>query len=174
MGRSIVLLIVLGALVTKAVATVNELEPNDSIVTAQGLPTFASTCGEGVLGSLSAGDVDFYQIEIASGVLFSANVFDFTPLLPDDNDPILGLFDSGGTLIAFDDDGGPGTLAAIFVGIPSGGTYFVGVSGVGDTGFVGNHAQDFSYMLVLNMTPAPGAIPLLAGYCLRVSRRRTA
>jgi hypothetical protein len=154
-----------------ASATIDEVEPNNSLATAQVLP-FGTPGSEAVLGSLTPGDVDFYSVDLVAGHLFTANIFDFTPGDDTDNDSVLALFDSDGDLIALDDDGGPGFLSVLFLIVPETGTYTIGVTGFPDFDFVGDHGEDFIYKLVINRSvPAPATLALLAAG-VAVGRRR--
>lgn len=71
------------------------------------------------------------------------------------NDPILGLFNTTGTRIALDDDGGPGwdSLISNFT-IGSSGFYTAAVSGYSDFEFDGGGSSDWTYQLeVTGLTP---------------------
>jgi len=173
MMRALTMAAALGIAAAAAPATLHEVEPNDSIASAQIIPVIPQCFSEAVNGGLVPGDVDFYQIELFGGILFIASLFDFTPQLVD-NDAILALFDDGGAMIAFGSDGGTGVLSVLFLIVPHSGTYYVGVSGVGDNGFIGDHEQLFPYKLVVSScVPAPGALAaLLFACCCGRSRRR--
>ncbi len=153
-----------------------EVEPNDTFGTAQflgGSELFAENGAFSVLAFLGAVDVDFYTIDLVPDELYTVSVFDFTPGDPFDNDSILGIFSPDGVLILFDDDGGPGFLSSIAFTVPKAGRYAFTVSGFGDDGFIGEHGEEFDYLLVVASTvPAPGALALLAMAGLSAARRR--
>lgn len=170
-----------GGIALSSVAIANldpilEVEPNDTFGTAQflgGSELFAENGGFSVLAFLGADDVDFYTIDLVANELYTVSVFDFTPGDPFDNDSILGIFNPDGTLFLFDDDGGPGFLSAIAFTVPKAGRYAFTVSGFGDNDFIGEHGEEFDYLLVVGSTvPAPGALALLAIAGLSAARRR--
>ena len=74
----------------------------------------------------SAGDVDWFVIELIEGRPYRFNLegVEEGALA----DPLLTLYDSSGTQIATDDDGGRGLSAYLNFASPTGGPYFVGVS----------------------------------------------
>ncbi len=72
------------------------------------------------------GDADWFAIELIEGRPYRFNVegFDADGLA----DPMLTLYDSTGTQVAADDDGGRGTNSYLYFASPAGGTYFAAVS----------------------------------------------
>jgi hypothetical protein len=87
--------------------------------------------GAPVVGTIGrAGEVDLYRIEAEAGdalyVYTSATGGDR------DVDPMVRVFDGAGTEVARDDDGGPGSQAALTYAIPATGTYYLGVSESGN------------------------------------------
>jgi hypothetical protein len=95
------------------------------------------------------GDVDFFRFTgLTAGATFVAET------LADELssiDTVLGWFDSGGTLIQFDDDGADGTLSRIAGVVPAGGALTFAVSGFGDDEFSGVHFQNDAYQLELTL-----------------------
>jgi len=79
----------------------------------------------------TAGDVDWFVVELIEGRSYRFNVEsgDPNPLA----DPILTLYNSEGTQIAQDDDGGAGLNSYLSYASPTGGPVFLAVSGFGDT-----------------------------------------
>lgn len=72
------------------------------------------------------GDVDWFAIELIEGRPYR---FMLDGLDPDAlADPMLTLYDSTGTQIASDDDGGRGLNSYLYFASPTGGTYFAAVS----------------------------------------------
>jgi len=163
MKKALVLLAAAGCLAAGAYAQpLQEVEPNDSFAGAQVLPAdFFGGYGAGAVeGFLSPGDVDFYAVSLPADVLVTASVFDFTPDDDYDNDSYLGVFDPSGTLFDYDDDDGPGYLSAIHFFPPQPGVWAFAVTGYGDSGFTGDHSENFAYRLVLSV-PEPGSLSLL-------------
>ncbi len=95
----------------------------------------------------SAGDVDWFVIELIEGRPYRFNLegVEEGALA----DPLLTLYDSSGTQIATDDDGGHGLNAYLNFASPTGGPYFVGVS---------SYAEDATgrYQLRVSDTDVPG------------------
>lgn len=86
--------------------------------------------GDGRISQIGEpGDVDWFAIELieARPYRFTLEGYGETGL----GDPMLTLYDASGEVVATDDDGGPGLSAYLSYSSPTGGPYFVGVSGVG-------------------------------------------
>jgi hypothetical protein len=62
-------------------------------------------------------------------------------------DSVLGLYDSAGTLVALDDDGGAGLLSRIVYPVPASGEYFLAVSTFPDYDFTGDGFSGGRYVL---------------------------
>lgn len=164
----LMLISLLGTVLPCALATpINESEPNDTFATAQVLPAdFFLPYGAGAVEALLADDdVDFFRVGLPADVLVTASVFDFTPADPFDNDSLLGIFRPDGTLFDTDDDGGPGYLSAYAFFPDTAGLWGFAVTGYGDTGFIGDHDENFAYRLVLSI-PEPVTFMLLLGALL--------
>lgn len=80
----------------------------------------------------TAGDVDWFVVEMIEGRPYRINVESAEP--GGLADPMLTLYDSTGTQVAADDDGGRGLNAYLSFASPTGGPYFIGVSSYGDEG----------------------------------------
>ncbi|WP_144060025.1 FG-GAP-like repeat-containing protein [Rhodopirellula sallentina] len=126
-----------------------EIEPNDTIADATLLP--AGELAEGALSS--AGDVDFFRIDLAQGERFRLDPFNqnaprFESTLP----PGLELFDPDGNLLATSHDGSDLSVVA-----PSAGTYYLGISASNDFGtFVGDYGmQSTVFSVATNTEPEP-------------------
>jgi hypothetical protein len=144
-NRALVLAIAVSLWAAPAVASpILEVELNNTLVAAQLIPGAAFTlpvpatvfnspgyATATVTGAGGGNDVDFYSFVATGGSVY----FDI------DNDPfgfdtILSLFDSAGTLIAYDDDSfpaDPGSISALdsFLGLltlPGPGTYYIAVT----------------------------------------------
>lgn len=91
----------------------------------------------------AGGDVDFFRFAAKGGTSLVAEI------LSGGIDSFIGLFDSGGNLVASDDDSGPGLLSRIVFPIPADGTYYLGVTTFPDTGFTGAGGSGGRYVLNL-------------------------
>ncbi len=80
----------------------------------------------------TAGDVDWFILEMIEGRPYRINVESAEPGAL--ADPMVTLYDSTGTQVSSDDDGGRGLNAYLSFASPTGGPYFVGVSSYGDEG----------------------------------------
>ncbi|MGH7450610.1 MAG: pre-peptidase C-terminal domain-containing protein, partial [bacterium] len=101
-----------------------DTEPNNMPATAISLP---SDCPKIVLGCIMPElDTDFYSFSVpAAGTTFTINM-DAPNLLFGPPDAFLVLYGTDGTtVLAFDDDSGPGLGAQITFTFPAPGTYFV-------------------------------------------------
>lgn len=147
----------------------------------------------------AGGDVDFYRLSLQAGDVLSAMTAPLGSLPTDYSAPdtMLGLFDSSGGLLFFDDDSGDrrndpaGVLAsdspfvnadandvfgsALRAEISASGTYYLGVTGFGDDTFVGAHGESGAYALLVGV-PEPASMVLfaagLAALLAAASRRR--
>jgi hypothetical protein len=101
-----------------------DAEPNNTPATAIPLP---SDCPKMVLGCIMPeSDTDFYSLSVpTAGTTFTIEM-DAPNLLFGPPDAFLILYDTdGATVLAFDDDSGPGFGAQITFTFPAPGTYFV-------------------------------------------------
>ncbi|WP_218082918.1 pre-peptidase C-terminal domain-containing protein [Anthocerotibacter panamensis] len=161
-------------------ATFTELEPNDSIATAQFLNSSDSTIN--VIGTKNNttfqgtppnDTADYYSFFAAAGDLFDVETSVLQALGSSNRDTILALYDPQGGLVQFDDDSGvdASSLISAFL-IQNSGTYFVAVSGFGDPGdplnggngiFTGGGDSNFRYQLQIRRVPEPAT---LLGLCV--------
>lgn len=136
-------------------------EPNDRLSTAtpaiipgggDGSVTFAGrTIGDGVHAGL---DVDIYRLDLPRGGLISARVLAQQLPTPSRLDAVLRLFDATGQELAINDQFfGNDPFIDYFV--PSGGVYYVGVSGFGNESY-------------LPLVPASGQTQSQGNYDLRL------
>lgn len=145
---------------------------NDTLAGATALDY--GTAGAAMDGALSAGDVDFYAFSVPGAAFVTAQIDDFG----DGNlDTLVGLFDSSGTLLAYNDDGGrsSGYNSVLEFAINTPGTYYWGVTGFPDIGFRGEHTMAGAYRLVASggfEVPTPGTAAALGLAALASARRR--
>src|SRR5688500_667850 len=125
LGHSVSALALLaGASAAAAQVPVVELEPNNTPSTANHIspalyPTGAVAI-DGVIGPDGAlAGIDFFSFDLLAGDFVAVSAFDNTPEVPDDNDPLLGIFNPGGMLFDSDDDDGPGLLPSYSFTVPS-------------------------------------------------------
>ena len=137
------------------------------------------------------GDVDFYQIDLVAGDVFTAMTAPLDGLSDDFEDPdtMIIFFDSSGNIL-FDDDqaGGPfSDLAAdqFFISDENGSavhflapetdTYFFAVTGFPDEDAIGDHSEQGPYALLVSrvgVIPEPGTLTLLSAAAIAVVARR--
>ncbi|GIV17834.1 MAG: hypothetical protein KatS3mg022_3269 [Armatimonadota bacterium] len=173
------------ALPVLAGSPIPEIEPNNTFGTAQLIARslFTPTGSVSILGSISPGDVDYFEVPLLAGDFFAAQLV-IVPG-PQGNSSVLGTYDPGASLVAYDLFA-PNVLAGL---VSSNGGWRVAVSGYPDVGstflgddgvaFNGTHGQSFGYLLTLSLIPVPepgGILALgtgiagLLGYSVR--RRR--
>lgn len=89
--------------------------------------TVSAEIGDGPHGSTGtdSGDFDFYSVTMDAGQVLSAAVD--TP--EGGLDPMVAVWDDAGTLVAFNDDGGPGLDSLAEFAVPADGTYHVMATG---------------------------------------------
>lgn len=111
-------------------------------------------------------DADFYSFQINSPGLLKLS------LLTPGADPILGLFDSNGSLLAEDDDSGSGLDAFLEYTVSLPGIYIAAVNGWtgSDTlNFTNAGESDFPYRLQAEFQSNITTVPLPAGVWLMLS-----
>ncbi|MBM4011473.1 MAG: hypothetical protein FJ286_08855, partial [Planctomycetes bacterium] len=93
----------------------------------------AATIGDGAYG---ASDVDLFQVTLAAGTKLTAEIFARRLTPPSGIDSYLRLFNAAGQPLASDDDsaGSNDSRISQFT-IPTSGTYYVGVSAYGNSGY---------------------------------------
>lgn len=146
----------------RVVSVTGDFESNDTLGTATPV-TFAAdttarfsgvTLGNGLAANL---DVDIYRLELARGGQITADIFAKRRASPSTLDSYLRLFNASGTEIAANDQFfGSDSYLSYFVS--TGGTYYVAVSGFGNSGYDPNTPSSGStqstgvYDLTLSVT----------------------
>lgn len=183
-------LMLAGAAGAANAAIIFESESNNTIATANPLGTYSAP-GDGILvdGSITpgaqgvAGDVDWFSFTVTGPTTLVASIF---ALSGANQDSMLILVDSGGNILASDDDDNVGLMSSLDPIVLAAGTYYIGVTGWNDLGspvsipdgFNGTtgigHSAEFVYKLVigLNIVPTPGTAALLGLGVLAAGRRR--
>ncbi len=157
-----------------ASAEITELEPNDSIANANPIdrdPGIWADVGLMALGG-DGGDVDYFAIDLVAGESMIVTVTPFDNIDFTDPDTILGVFDVGGTMLAFDDNGGVGNGSLLVFAPDTSDTYYIGISGGGDDDFNGDHGESGTYSLSVRVVPVPATLALLSAAGLVAGRRR--
>lgn len=136
-----------------AQTTIVESEPNNTIATADALAGTNIQFANGTLASST--DIDFFSFTVTApgGVLLQVlGSSTASGTLPD---PLLSVFNSAGTLLASDDDGGVGLNSLININLGVG-SYFAAASGFG--GSTG------TYLLTVSSGVGPaGQLPATLG-----------
>jgi hypothetical protein len=143
-----------------AASIVDDEDANDGIGTA-GIQIARGTDLSAYVGdfSLTSSDVDFLGL----GALLVGDVITVVTTPIEDGafgvpDTILGVFDTAGVRLAFNDDDDAGGFAStIRFLVPSAGEYFVAISGFGDNLFEGLHDKEGAYILTVVLDPDPSA-----------------
>ena len=111
-------------------------------------------------GTLDAGDVDAYAIDVGASELILAALFEDGA--GEFEDTTLGIFSGGAAPpLASDDDSASGFLSGWTFTTGAAGTFEIGVTGFGDTAFDGSHEQGTAglvpyYLAIASTTdPAP-------------------
>lgn len=136
------------------------LEPNDTLATATHLtglyPPSLLTGNPLLVTGLTifpATDVDFFTFDAAPLTILHAETLAVTGLAPPDT--LMGLFDApAGNLLAWDDDGGDGSLSRLVVPLESGSKYAVAIESAPDSNldFAGDEGTTTgSYALSLEL-----------------------
>lgn len=160
-------------LASAANAIIVETEPNDTFATANTIVRGSAPWSDVGMINLGAGggDVDFFEVRLLVGETITAIT---TPMEIqfEDPDTVLGIFDSSGALLDFNDDAG-GLGSAIRWTATYTGTHYLGITGYPDFDFIGDHGQDGDYVLTVSIVPEPATLLALgAGIVALAARRR--
>ena len=113
------------------------------------------TVGGSVSGTVNPNaDRDWYAITLTAGQAYTFNLNGTAGAMSALFDPYLRLLNASGTVLALDDDGGPGYNSQISYTPTTTGTYYLGAGSYGDTG-VGSYTLSAAASV-----PSSGANPL--------------
>ena len=169
--RNSIVMGVLGAAALAGVASADyyiEQEPNDSLATANNVGSYSAP-GDAFLvdGAINpAADQDWFAFTVSDAAQMRISVFG-RPNSDPPADSFLELFDSGGNLLASDDDSNINFFSSIEYNGLSGGTYYIRV-----TSFQGASSFDYKLIVGLNIVPAPASMAVLGLAGLAMRRRR--
>lgn len=165
--RKLFALLAVGATVTTASAAVLEVEPNNTTATANFVPlaVYAASGGFAFDGAIAPSDVDYVSVNLTAGDYLGVALFTLSG-----NGANVQLLDPSFAQLAVS----TAPIPAFGLAVPATGTYYIGVSGVGDLNFVGQHSQLFTYKLGVsyNAVPEPATLGLLAGAGILALRRK--
>lgn len=177
------------ALIGNAGGEIIEMETNDLLADATPLGRNATAFADVGIINLSAGggDVDVFSIDLFAGDFLMANTAGIASAsIGSDPDTIISLVDPTGTIVEFDDDDSQSFGSNYTVLITTPGTYYVAVSGFGDSSvapigeafgtssFTGAHTEEGKYILTVSVVPSPAAntLAFLGLVACGVLRRR--
>lgn len=155
-----------GAYALRLGRTAPPLEPNDSlaqasvVTTTNGSASLTGLIGDGTYGSA---DVDIFRFALAAGQTLTADIAARTA--GSQLDSFLRVFDADGRQLALNDDFGGALDSYLEFTAPVAGTYFLGVSGFGNSWYVptragsGQAGSTGSYRLDLALGGAPQPPP---------------
>jgi hypothetical protein len=153
---------------------------NDTVRSADRVPLAGGAAI--VSGELVPGDVDVFEVWVPPGSTLTASVFD--DARGEFNDSLLRLRDSDGTVLAEDDDGGPGFLSNLAYEVPEAETrrrvrapvpIYVELTGFDPVGSDARpHRESFSYQLVVSTDRGPRPLRPLGLDLLGDAARATA
>lgn len=114
-------------------------ESNDSLATATPLTlagdaaTFSGVIGD---GSYGFADVDLFAVTVPAGGTLQADIDAATLATPSGLDSYVRIFSASGSQVAFNDDAGGSLDSLVAYVAPTAGTYYVGVSAYGNSGYL--------------------------------------
>lgn len=144
--------------ISQCYAQALELEPNDSCAGAQDFGSIpVPFVVDGLLGSP---DIDFFRVSGAPGEALVADLEGEPTGAGTLSDPYLGLFDSGCSLLAVNDDSGSFNSHLAF-SVPVDGVFILAASSCCDSDFTGNGGSEGTYQLAIS--PLPPSISSISG-----------
>jgi subtilisin family serine protease len=157
--------------------TTPPLEPNDSMAQAttvsatSGAVSFTAVVGD---GAAAAADVDLFRVQLAAGQKLTVDI-DATTLSPASGlDSYVRIFNAAGQQVAFNDDVGTALDSFLEYTATAAGTFYVGVSGFGNSaynpatagsgtsGSTGNYRLNLTFATVAPPPPPPTAATVVA------------
>jgi hypothetical protein len=149
-----------------------EVEPNNSIESADYLGALGADDFTFVIGSLAPGDIDFFAIDLVPYSIVYATIGSIGFNNPN---VLIAMFDSAGTLLETSLEYPVKFGPPVLVGdVPSAGRYYLTVTGITDLSFVGDHNFSFEYGLDIGTlsVPAPGSFAPIVAIAVSAGRRR--
>jgi uncharacterized protein (TIGR03382 family) len=145
-----------------------ESEPNNSLATADDVGAYVAPGAAFLVdGSISPStDQDWFMFTISDAAQIRISIFG-RPNSDPPADSFLELFDSAGTLLAFDDDSNINLFSSLEYNSSAGGTFYIRV-----TSFQGATSFDYKMIVGLNIVPTPGTLALAGMGALALGRRR--
>jgi uncharacterized protein (TIGR03382 family) len=160
-----------GALALAGAASANfyiESEPNNSLATADDVGAYIAPGAAFLVdGSINPStDQDWFKFSISDAAQIRIAIYGRPDSAPP-ADSFLELFDAGGNLLAFDDDGNINLFSSIEYNSNAGGDFYIRV-----TSFQGATSFDYKMIVGLNIIPTPGSLALMGMGALALGRRR--
>jgi hypothetical protein len=120
-------------------------------------------------------DVDFFSIYLNAGQTLTVTTTPMSTTTPmatkyTTPDTLLSVYTSAGVQEVMDDDSFTGSGSMVYYEAATSGTYYIGVTGKGDTDFNGYidpanttaHGISGKYVLGINLVPEPASLAILA------------
>ncbi|MVO18514.1 M10 family metallopeptidase [Parasedimentitalea huanghaiensis] len=120
---------------------------------------YTMQAGDTFNGSLTLGDRDWVAISLTAGEIYNINLTGTAGGGGTLSDPYLRLYNSSGTLIGSNDDGGPGLDSLLSYTATSSGTYYIAAGGYAD-----NRSGTYQITAEVQLPPTPATLDELADY----------
>jgi len=151
-----------------------EVEPNNSIESADFLGDVPPNDFTFILGSLAPGDVDYFAVDLVESSIVYSFLSGVGLNYPN---VLIGIFGSDGSLLTTSQEYSvPGDSQVLIERVSGTGTYYLAVSALNDVGFVGDHEFSFDYVLEIQnlLVPGPGSASVIVamGLLPKYGRRR--
>ncbi len=92
---------------------------------------YAMQPGDAFFGTMSQNESDWVEVTLVAGQTYSFGAMGIGAAGTGVTDPLLKLHDTGGVVVALNDDGGPGLTASLTFTAATSGTYYVEVRALG-------------------------------------------